>query len=441
MPSISAPVKQPLSVEEYQSLSSKAVKDAMKNKSKEVPLEKQCGKLNGKGKNCVKRGYDKFDGRCSGHSTENLERLKSMAKSIESKKEVPKTKCSHVNLSTHKKAPGKQCKFNTKYNSLYCGRHTPNKKVRKRRISDFEHVLRWLLESVAELKHSGSVVITDDLIKKALVFRTSLKESRANERHKKKSGDADDRHFLDEKEEVVEEEKEEVVEEEKEEVVEVEKEVVVEVEKEEVVEVEKEEVVEVEKEEVVEEEKEEVVEEEKEEVVEEEKELNKKIKKSYVNSDFHFFWGKKSMLSQWYPSEFKDVNGQQYNTSEQYMMVKKAVLFDDTVAAEKLLDTVDPKMCKKIGRKVQGFDAKVWNKTKEKIVLDGNMYKFNQNPRTLEFLLGTGDKWLVEASPYDKVWGIGMDSKNPDCIYPEKWKGLNLLGKALMIAREQLKQR
>jgi ribA/ribD-fused uncharacterized protein len=225
--------------------------------------------------------------------------------------------------------------------------------------------------------------------------------SRANERHKKKSGDADDRHFLDEKEEVVEEEKEEVVEEEKEE----------------------------------------VVEEEKEEVVEEEKELNKNIKKSYVNSDFHFFWGKKSMLSQWYPSEFKDVNGQQYNTSEQYMMVKKAVLFDDTVAAEKLLDTVDPKICKKIGRKVQGYDAKVWNKTKEKIVLDGNMYKFNQNPQTLEFLLGTGDKWLVEASPYDKVWGIGMDSKNPDCIYPEKWKGLNLLGKALMIAREQLKQR
>jgi hypothetical protein len=188
-------------IAEYQALKSKAVKDAMKNKRKEVPLENQCGKVNGKGKNCVNRGHDKFDGRCSGHSAENLDRLHALAKSKESKEEVPKTKCSHVNPSNHKKAPDQQCKFNTKDGAEYCGRHTPSENTRKRRVPDFEHVLRWALDSVMELQQSGTPVIIDDLVEEALYIKASLKDSRANQRHQKKSGETGEGYFLDEKEE------------------------------------------------------------------------------------------------------------------------------------------------------------------------------------------------------------------------------------------------
>lgn len=159
------------------------------------------------------------------------------------------------------------------------------------------------------------------------------------------------------------------------------------------------------------------------------------------------FWGHtkkegnvgKECLSQWYMRDFK-VNHLTYCCMEQYMMSEKAKLFGDKEIFKKIMNTCDQKEIKQLGRKVKGFDDNIWNEVKYHIVLTGNYYKFSQNKDLRNFLLATGDKLLVEASPYDTIWGIGMGQENKDCENPEKWKGKNLLGFALMEVREELKR-
>jgi ribA/ribD-fused uncharacterized protein len=99
-----------------------------------------------------------------------------------------------------------------------------------------------------------------------------------------------------------------------------------------------------------------------------------------------------------------------------------------------------PKTIKALGRQVINFDEKEWDKVKYKIVLNGNYYKFSQNVDMLEALRSTGNKVLVEASPYDKVWGVGLDENNEKIYNPSYWKGENLLGFALMEVRDELKK-
>ena len=140
-------------------------------------------------------------------------------------------------------------------------------------------------------------------------------------------------------------------------------------------------------------------------------------------------------LSQWYPCQF-EVEGVTYTSAEQYMMAEKAKLFGDEEIRAEILNTDDPRMCKALGRKVKNFDKAVWNKEKEHIVRKGNTKKFLQNSALRSFLLSTGDKVLVEASPTDRVWGIGMGKNNPDALDPQKWRGQNLLGFALMNVRD-----
>lgn len=142
-------------------------------------------------------------------------------------------------------------------------------------------------------------------------------------------------------------------------------------------------------------------------------------------------------LSQWYPCEFKE-DGITYTSAEQYMMAEKAKLFGDEEIRREILNTVDPKKCKALGRKVKNFDKAVWDKNKEKIVRHGNAEKFMQNRELRNFLLSTGDKVLAEASPVDRIWGIGLGKNNPDALDPEKWRGQNLLGFALMNARNDI---
>lgn len=142
-------------------------------------------------------------------------------------------------------------------------------------------------------------------------------------------------------------------------------------------------------------------------------------------------------LSQWYPCQF-EVDGVTYTSAEQYMMAEKARLFGDEKIRAEILRTSDPRKCKALGRKVKNFDKAVWDKRKENIVRNGNFEKFMQNSALRSFLLSTGDKVLVEASPTDRVWGIGLGKNNPDALDPKKWRGQNLLGFILMAVRNEM---
>ena len=145
-----------------------------------------------------------------------------------------------------------------------------------------------------------------------------------------------------------------------------------------------------------------------------------------------------SCLSQWFPCRFT-VDGVAYTTAEQFMMAEKARLFGDEEYRRLIFQADDPKICKQLGRKVRGFQAETWNAHNVDIVTQGNIAKFSQNPEMKAFLLGTGNAILVEASPRDRIWGIGMGKSNPNVQNPAAWRGRNLLGFSLMEVRDQLK--
>jgi hypothetical protein len=160
-----------------------------------------------------------------------------------------------------------------------------------------------------------------------------------------------------------------------------------------------------------------------------------------------FFWGHRprpdgtvgpGCLSQWWPAAFT-VDGVEFATAEHYMMWRKAGLFGDAEAAERILAAGHPHRAKSIGRQVRGFDERRWADERFGIVVAGSTAKFGQHPALREFLLATGDRVLVEASPTDRVWGIGLAADDERAADPATWRGLNLLGFALMAAREALR--
>lgn len=160
-----------------------------------------------------------------------------------------------------------------------------------------------------------------------------------------------------------------------------------------------------------------------------------------------FFWGHQpskdglvtaSCFSQWWLSEFK-VDGIVYKTAEHWMMAGKARLFQDQEVLEEIIACNTPAEAKKLGRKVKNFDQEVWEKECFGLVVQGNVHKFSQHPALKMFLLTTENRVLVEASPVDFIWGIGLAKDNPAAVDPSKWKGDNLLGFALMEVRDRLK--
>lgn len=163
-------------------------------------------------------------------------------------------------------------------------------------------------------------------------------------------------------------------------------------------------------------------------------------------TEYLLFWGHtpskdgsitKACFSQWWSSSFT-VEGIVYPTAEHWMMAEKARLFGDNVQLAAILQTEKPAAAKAFGRKVENFDPTVWEQKKNEIVVTGNVHKFSQNPVFQSFLLATGDKIIVEASPRDQIWGIGLGPENPLALIPEKWRGQNLLGFALMEVRDIL---
>ena len=150
-----------------------------------------------------------------------------------------------------------------------------------------------------------------------------------------------------------------------------------------------------------------------------------------------FFFGAENPLSNWHPAKFV-VNGVQFSNNEQFMMYCKAKLFGDEETASEILKATTPREHKALGRQVRGFDEARWNEKRELYVTKGCYAKFSQNPEMLKFLLETEGTELVEASPYDRIWGVGLAANNPAIHDKSKWLGQNLLGKCLMQVRTQL---
>ena len=163
-----------------------------------------------------------------------------------------------------------------------------------------------------------------------------------------------------------------------------------------------------------------------------------------VHLDYIFFWGHnpkrndivdKSCFSQWYDVGFilDDIC---YLSAEHWMMAAKARLFNDEEIYNKIILAKKPAIAKALGREVKNFDADLWNNNAYELVVKGNYYKFSQHPALRDFLIKTGKRIIVEASPVDNIWGIGLSQDDADAMNLLKWKGTNLLGFALMEVRD-----
>ena len=142
-------------------------------------------------------------------------------------------------------------------------------------------------------------------------------------------------------------------------------------------------------------------------------------------------------LSNWYCSAFT-VDEITFSSMEQYMMYKKAILFQDYQTAEKILSTDDVAEIKALGRIVQHFDEEIWREKRESIVHKGVLQKFLQNPELAEKLLETGEQMIAECAVKDKIWGIGLSMGDEERFCVDKWKGQNLLGQILMQVRAEI---
>lgn len=157
-----------------------------------------------------------------------------------------------------------------------------------------------------------------------------------------------------------------------------------------------------------------------------------------ITDQLVLFWG--GWPSQWFLSLFT-IGDITYSCAEQFMMAEKARVFGDGVALDRILHTDDPREHKAWGRRVTGFDADQWNAVCRGIVYTGNLAKFSQSPELAGRLLKTGDRTIVEASPIDMIWGVGLATNDPRVHDPTEWRGTNWLGIAIMQVRDELRRR
>lgn len=167
-----------------------------------------------------------------------------------------------------------------------------------------------------------------------------------------------------------------------------------------------------------------------------------------LQPEYLLFWGHtppkdggigRHVLSQWWPARIHDaVEGCTYLSAEHYMMAGKARLFGDEGTRAAILAAATPAQAKALGRTVRGFDEQVWERERFRLVCAASVAKFAQDRNLHTYLVDTGDAVLVEASPVDRIWGIGLAAADPRARQPAEWQGLNLLGFALMHARTHL---
>lgn len=153
-------------------------------------------------------------------------------------------------------------------------------------------------------------------------------------------------------------------------------------------------------------------------------------------TDTHiYFWG--GPFSQWFRAEF-EVDGVTYCTAEQYMMAEKAKLFGDEEIRQQILKTRNARTQKQLGRKVANFDKDIWDQRCMEIVVEGNYNKFTQNTNLLALLMDHVNRTVVEASPFDKIWGIGLAPDDDRVLDESKWLGENRLGKCLNLVIDRI---
>ncbi|MFT3736840.1 MAG: NADAR family protein [Rhodocyclaceae bacterium] len=157
-----------------------------------------------------------------------------------------------------------------------------------------------------------------------------------------------------------------------------------------------------------------------------------------VINNMTLFWRTDEPFSNWHPSPFV-IDGRTFNCGEQWMMYSKAMLFGDEEIAGKIMAEAVPRKQKMLGRQVRGFDGEEWTAQCEDIMYEGLLEKFRQSEQMLKAMLDTGDTMLVEASPDDAIWGIGLEESDPRACNPEQWLGQNKLGKVLMRVRDSLR--
>lgn len=165
--------------------------------------------------------------------------------------------------------------------------------------------------------------------------------------------------------------------------------------------------------------------------------------------EYTFFWKGKTPFSQWYGDWMNNstnqydgsfvINNTKYITSEHYMMSEKAKLFGDDEMYQKILNCNHPRDAKEYGRQVKGFDKEKWEEKCKEIVFTGNYAKFTQHSNLKNALLATGNTLLVEASPQDPIWGIGLDEHDAKKMDPSEWPGLNYLGEVLTKVRDRIR--
>lgn len=154
-----------------------------------------------------------------------------------------------------------------------------------------------------------------------------------------------------------------------------------------------------------------------------------------ITDKYVFFFG--GVCSQWVPSKFT-IDGTEYNCAEQYMMAMKAKLFNDWEQHEKIMKADHPRDQKRYGRQVKNFDVDKWNSVARNIVFDANWAKFTQNPRMMDELLSYETRKIVEASPTDTIWGIGLAVNDPRIFDEREWRGTNWLGEVIMEVRHEI---
>jgi ribA/ribD-fused uncharacterized protein len=152
---------------------------------------------------------------------------------------------------------------------------------------------------------------------------------------------------------------------------------------------------------------------------------------------FTFFWS--GPFSNWMPAPF-EIDGVWYNCVEQYMMSEKARLFKDEASLKKIMSAVDPREQKAYGRRVAGFDKEQWERVARDAVYQGCYAKFTQNQDLNQMLLATAGTTLVEASPEDPMWGIGLRKTDPRAQNRSTWLGTNWLGETLTKVREDIQK-
>lgn len=156
-----------------------------------------------------------------------------------------------------------------------------------------------------------------------------------------------------------------------------------------------------------------------------------------VTDKYVLFWSQ-TCFSQWFPCVFQ-INDLVYNCAEQYMMAEKARLFNDSEIESKIMKAKHPRRQKELGRLVSNFNKELWDSRAKEIVYEGNKAKFSQNPLLKQELMKTGTLILVEASPYDNIWGIALSEDDDRCLDQSTWKGLNWLGEVLTRLRNDFR--